>query len=293
MTKPFDKPDFLCIGAQKSATTWLNNILRTFPEVFLPPFKEVHYFTHANQPVPQRLIRYRLNHFHGTYQKIMQSQRPSLPMLEWIARLCFASKQDDDWYQLIFENFKDYFCGDITPSYSTLSKDEVAYVHERLPNAKIIFMMRDPIPRTWSNVSQNMNMGITSKTQSLADLIQQVDSDAVNFRSDYVRTINNWREFYSSEQFHYVYFDNVKSQPLSVLQGICQFLNIPYHADLAQQQAGTPVNVSSNKSDIPSELEAYIAQKYIPMLEELKELVPESGIIDKWLDNAQSKVAGR
>mgnify|MGYP003645700298 FL=1 len=38
-------PDFVCIGAQKAATTWLYNVLRRVPGVFLPAIKELHYFS--------------------------------------------------------------------------------------------------------------------------------------------------------------------------------------------------------------------------------------------------------
>jgi hypothetical protein len=36
-------PDFLCIGAQKSGTSWLQRNMETHPQVWLPPIKEVHY----------------------------------------------------------------------------------------------------------------------------------------------------------------------------------------------------------------------------------------------------------
>ena len=37
-------PDFLCIGAQRSGTTWLYQNLRRHPEIWMPPAKEIHYF---------------------------------------------------------------------------------------------------------------------------------------------------------------------------------------------------------------------------------------------------------
>ena len=37
-------PDFLCIGAQKAGTTWLHKNLRYHPEIYLPDFKEIHFF---------------------------------------------------------------------------------------------------------------------------------------------------------------------------------------------------------------------------------------------------------
>lgn len=37
-------PDFICIGAQRAATTWLHNCLQEHPEISLPEEKELHFF---------------------------------------------------------------------------------------------------------------------------------------------------------------------------------------------------------------------------------------------------------
>ncbi len=39
-------PDFICVGAQKSGTTTLYNVLRKHTEIYLPKTKELHYFDH-------------------------------------------------------------------------------------------------------------------------------------------------------------------------------------------------------------------------------------------------------
>src|SRR5438270_8769299 len=37
-------PDFCCIGAQKAGTGWLYEQLRSHPDFWMPPMKELHYF---------------------------------------------------------------------------------------------------------------------------------------------------------------------------------------------------------------------------------------------------------
>ena len=39
-------PNFLIIGAQKAATTWLAKCLGEHPQIFMAPAKEIHYFNH-------------------------------------------------------------------------------------------------------------------------------------------------------------------------------------------------------------------------------------------------------
>ena len=50
-------PDFLCIGAQKAGTSWLDVMLRQHPGVFLPPMKEVHFYDFIYLPEHRRWIR--------------------------------------------------------------------------------------------------------------------------------------------------------------------------------------------------------------------------------------------
>src|ERR1700693_6546256 len=38
------QPDFLCVGAHKSGTTWLYRQLDSHPDFWMPPIKELHYF---------------------------------------------------------------------------------------------------------------------------------------------------------------------------------------------------------------------------------------------------------
>jgi hypothetical protein len=37
-------PDYLGIGAQRAATTWVHHCLREHPQIFVPPGKEIHFF---------------------------------------------------------------------------------------------------------------------------------------------------------------------------------------------------------------------------------------------------------
>ena len=50
-------PDFLCIGAQKSGTSWLDANLRFHPELWLPPAKELHYFDGGGTTCARKLAK--------------------------------------------------------------------------------------------------------------------------------------------------------------------------------------------------------------------------------------------
>jgi len=107
-------PDFLCIGAQRSGTTWLDRQLRLHPDILLPSDrKEVHYFDR--------------HHDRGEH---------------WYAALFAAPPGRTDTERLVR--------GEITPMY--LFDPEVpARINALLPEVKLVAMLRNPAARAWSH----------------------------------------------------------------------------------------------------------------------------------------------
>ncbi|WP_431130356.1 hypothetical protein, partial [Flagellimonas flava] len=58
----------------------------------------------------------------------------------------FFSDYSDEWYKSIFAPFKG-LKGEITPSYSMLSKEDISRMYAMAPTAKLVLMLRDPIDR--------------------------------------------------------------------------------------------------------------------------------------------------
>ncbi len=53
------KPHFLCIGATRTATTWLHYCLSQHSQIYIPPRKELNYFgkyRFTNQTIPAKLL---------------------------------------------------------------------------------------------------------------------------------------------------------------------------------------------------------------------------------------------
>ena len=57
------KPDILCIGAQKAGTSWLHVTLATRRDIWVPPFKELHFFDH----------NFRFNEYHEGRLKVVNA----------------------------------------------------------------------------------------------------------------------------------------------------------------------------------------------------------------------------
>jgi hypothetical protein len=179
-------PDFLCIGALKSGTTWLYENLRSHPEIFLPPEKELYYFS----------IR-----FHSRSLK---------------------------WYSSLFKNGRDLVKGDITPGYSIISTSRIRFVHKILPNVKLIFIMRNPVHRTWSEAYMNLVVKPDKKMEEITDMefINYFKSKACRKRSDYIKIIDNWLSFFPEKNLFIIFLEEIENHPKTVLRQIFRYLGV-------------------------------------------------------------------
>jgi len=108
------RPNFLIVGAGKSGTTTLADWLRQHPQVFIPAVKELNYFA----GIPDLLGR---------------------PNKTWGA------------YLSNFEPAGDAAAiGEASPSYLS-TPDAAARIRDRLPDVKIIILLRNPVDRAFSS----------------------------------------------------------------------------------------------------------------------------------------------
>lgn len=156
-----NNPIFLCVGTQKGGTSSLYNILRQHSELFLPETKELHFFD------------YEENFAKGT-----------------------------DFYFSYFKDAKkNQKCGEITPNYMYDPK-----VPERIKtvlgsNIKLIFVLRNPADRAFSQ--HKMRVGRGGETMSFKQAIElelkELKKDNYTLKHDYIH-----RSFYDEQIERYL-----------------------------------------------------------------------------------------
>lgn len=303
-TSSRSRPSFLGIGAHKGGTTWLHKNLKQHPQVWLPPKKELHYFdrseaypSSSHLCCSRSLVRrafgrgqpdadFRLNLLKGMY---FWAREPSLADLGWYHRYFFG-KHNDDWYRDLFPDDSNLMAGEITPAYSMLQDEDVERVSRFLPNAKIVFLLRNPIARTWSAIRYRQKrrrepMSALSKDK----MIEIVDSPSVEMRADYEGCIRRWRKFYSEDAFFIGFYDDIKRDPKATLLDVYRFLGVDASERHIPEAVGRRVNVSPKKS-IPDDLERYLAQRYLPQVKWLREEI--GGAAETWLAEYEQILAG-
>lgn len=258
--------DFLCIGAQKAGTSWLWENLRQHPDVWLPPLKELHYFDRPDDGLWERLTQSRVVYrdarrglVRGTLG--LRWIRGDAGELRWHARYLLRSRSDP-WYRSLFAPAAGRTSGEITPRYSVLPEAAVAHAARALPDARIIYLMRDPMDRAWSNIKMGADRYGGVDSWRGPDLRERVlKRSGVIAMGRYLENLERWERHFPRERILVGYFDEIAEDPAGLLRRVYRFLGV----DDAERHlpAGLRVRVNPGPPDpIPDELRRVLAEIY-------------------------------
>lgn len=288
-------PDFLCIGAQRAGTTWLFRAMQHHPGIWLPPVKELHYFDHRYPPggkphagTPYASIRIRA----GRQLKraawmartaIFVKPRQNFP---WVLRYNFG-RRDDRWYQSLFRPAAGQVSGEITPAYSTLDAEAVERVHDLLPEARILLIVRNPIERAWSAARKNLakGQGRTAMELSEAEILDAVQRPGARLRGDFPRMLDNWGSHYDQSRLHVSFYDDMADDPERFLRRIYEFLGLDVPDGAIPDSVARRRNAAPGGS-MPAAVRTHLTSLYRDDLTELARRL--GGPCGDWLAEAEA-----
>ena len=206
-------------GTTKAATTSLFTYLADHPAVCAASYKETRFFLDKRYPLPSK-YRYDAN-------------------VE-VYNLLFAECNEN---QLRLESTPDYlYCSSACERIATL-----------LPNAKLVFSLREPISRLISWYRFAKQIGKIPQSISFDDYIdlqfniatsketkKTIDQKDVNHQKNithkqhlqtlqqgcYAPYLKQYVEHFGKERIHILFYEELGSQPLNVLEGVCRFTDI-------------------------------------------------------------------
>ena len=286
--------NFLGIGAQKSATSWLWKVLHEHDDIWMPPRKELHYFDRSlRYPSPSFLatdkLSDRLTNKEPNNMLFRNKLLTELGMIidrkqgniEWYSKY-FLGTYNDEWYKSLFEEGKEKVSGEITPAYSILNKEDIAHIKTLFPELKIILILRNPIERAWSQARFYMTRNLFDINKDIDKLKEFIDSDIQTTRGDYLSIINNWSSVFSKEDFFIGFYDEIEEDNKKFISKICDFLKIEKDSIMQKDILNKKVNVSI-ELEIPDEIEKYLIEKYYNDIEKLS--ISFEKYPTKWLND--------
>lgn len=265
----------------------------------MTPVKEVHYFDkrhlkRSDNQFYRRHLRKRMRRYQDprTYRNALRpGDSGFLKNLRWDAHF-FLPKRDNEWYQGVFRPQPGQIAGEITPAYSTMKVRVVKEIHGMNPDMRIIYLLRDPIERSWSSALMSLAKRANRPPESIADaeLMRHFEGAGHTLRSDYLRTLDNWEGVFGTDQIFVGFLDEIQNDPRDLLLRIYEFLGVTADDSYIPADVAAAVNTSPRaKSAIPEHYRSHLARLYLPQLEQLSARFGEPAT--GWLRRAEESIS--
>lgn len=264
------KTFLLGVGAQKSGTTWVHRWLEGSEGVRMGPFKEYHVWDAATldacrdfrRPLWSRGAQNRL-------QALMQ--RVPFVYFEHFRRLLDAPDVR--------------LTADITPSYSGLSADTFKRIRagfgRRGIAVKVLFLMRDPVARSFSAarmLSDKENRlaaeaGRPATTSAEDWLDRNLQAEYMRLRSDYPATLSALHAAFRPDEIHTEFYETMFTP--DGLDRLSRFLGVTADPEKAAQRVN-----EGRPAPLPPELAERAARHFAPVYDWAARTYPQTR--DHW-----------
>ena len=219
-------PNFFFVGAPKSGSTSLYFALDQHPEIYLSPIKEPCFFASEIQP----------NQFSEEFLSRVESDLSSLrtyldgPMTE--KRFSGLVLQEADYLQLFKNVRNEKAIGEASVCY-LWSPTAAQNIRRRIPEAKIIMILRNPADRAFSqylHAVSNQLLNITFGEAIEVGLHQRHSKFGPLYPflefGLYHDQLKRYLETFPRECIKVFLYENYASRPLLIFKEICQFLGV-------------------------------------------------------------------
>ncbi|MEZ5276204.1 MAG: sulfotransferase [Opitutaceae bacterium] len=272
------------IGAQRAGTTWLAEYLTGHPQVGFSPIKELHYFDTVYRPdlcagflpiLQEQLVELRSN----------PAQAANPGQLERLRCLTLRLEMESDE-----RRYGEYFdllargdlvvVAEITPSYSLLKRDGFAAIRRVRPDARFLFVLRDPVDRYWSQLRYHETVFGAEAFDARRNAIECLSNPGFTLRSDYRRTLEELLSVVAREDVHLAFFEHLFDPRTTAdeLQGITDFMGIEPRAP-----GDLPRMNESGQMTIDPEAESAAGEFFGPVYCYVREVAGRP-LPDRWLN---------
>lgn len=210
--------DFIVIGAQKAGTTSLFQYLRGHPEISLPAGKEVPYFSHD-----------------ATYARDWSLYMGNLAQHDGLVDPTRKWGTVTPQY-MVGGVYKPEGQGDGTTQYD--ERTVPRRIFERLPDVRLIAILRDPVARAVSHHRMLVTRGRERRSfdEAIAELLQPAALAGARRRpqeitgyvawGEYGRILSGYFEVFHREQLLVTFTDELEHSPGELLRRLHRFIGV-------------------------------------------------------------------
>ena len=207
---------YLGIGAPRCGTTWLYANLRAASDLYLPPVKELRFFSgvRSDEEKSRQIARDRA--------APMTDPRDPAFYDAWEK----TKDGETDAYRSLFP--AEGKAGEISPIYCTLQRPRIAQIRNLFPDRRlrVFFLLRNPYDRDLSHIVFTMHRNRQrTEVYDTAEYIDFLDRPRFVARSAYRAAVIDWQTALRGpiEKF---YYDDLKADPTAFFADFCARMDI-------------------------------------------------------------------
>jgi len=239
-------PDFIGIGAQKCATTFVFQMLTKHPEICFPAKPE-------RVEIPPFEFNGRLN---ITWPKEIQFLKGGNEWIGWEKYLSIFNEK------LPYVNY-----GEISPSYFSAEVERIKEYREKVPNVMLFLILRDPVERDWSAIRMFAKQkGALNKPD---ELIKIASSRHITDMGDYAAGLSRWLKVFPPERLKIFLYEQLVKHPEKFLRDLSCHLGIDpdYFIDMEN-----PTVFKGPNTKITDEIHEFLIDKHRDTIAKLNEI---------------------
>jgi len=237
MSNPHTLPNFFIVGTGKAGTTSLHRYLRQHPQIYMSPVKEPSFFAneiraHTLGEAFEKHVRQRSLDLPGT----LKDGKPVKP-LGWLV---------SDWpdYLRLFQQANgEKAIGEASAAY-LWSETAASNIHQRISDARIVMMLRDPAERAFSQYLHQLAVGLTKST-----FREHIEECARGRHREmgiyypfleiglYYEQVKRYLELFPRDRIRIYWFEEAWQRPDHLLRDLFQFLQVDpeFHPDTSRK----------------------------------------------------------
>jgi hypothetical protein len=230
-------PNFFLVGTGKAGTTSLHRYLQQHPQIYMSPVKEPSYF--ASEIRPENLTQPLQRHLRLQSLKLAECLKDGKPVsaFGWL-----PSEWDE--YLRLFANVKDEQAVGEASAIYLWSETAARNIHARVPDAKVIMILRDPAERAFSQYLHQVSVGFTrssfrehiEKCERLADRRISILYPFLEIGL-YYQQVKRFLDVFPQKQIRIYWYEQDWHEPRRLLSDIFKFLEVDasFQPDLSRK----------------------------------------------------------
>ena len=265
---------FFVLGGQKCGSTWLHDYFARHPNVCVPAWKELNYWSRLEGFDANGYLRsVHKERFKSNKVRLQRLLGRVSPTEKFVDKGILAAMRLDlemgaphtAYADAVFQRSNDESVawGEACPQYARLQSSTYAQMMQLTGNAKFVFVMRDPLARFISSAKHEVRLEggtVDAVTPAFADRLM-AKLDDVNcwphFNTLYDDTITQLEAAVPADQIQYFFFEELFTD--ANIAKLCAFLDVP----MVPPNLATKINADPKPPLVlPAEIKQRIVDKF-------------------------------